>query len=45
MYAEIAKAVFVKSNPVRYKQYLLSKGRKRSADEEIGTNESSSAEN
>ena len=45
MYAEIAKAVFVKSNPVRYKQYLLSKGRKRSADEEIGTNESSPAEN
>ena len=25
MYAEIAKAVFVKSNPIRYKQYLLCK--------------------
>ena len=34
MYAEIAKAVFVKSNPVRYEQYLLSKGRKHKADVE-----------
>ena len=45
MYAEIAKAVFVKSNPVRYKQYLLSKGRKRNAEEEIETIERTPVEN
>ena len=45
MYAEIAKAVFAKSNPVRYKQYLLSKGRKRKADAEIETIESMPLEN
>ena len=44
MYAEIAKAVFVKSNPVRYKQYLLSKGRKRDANAEIKTNENNATE-
>ena len=44
MYAEIAKAVFVKSNPVRYKQYLLSKGRKRDTDAEIKTNENNATE-
>ena len=44
MYAEIAKAVFVKSNPVRYKQYLLSKGRKHKADAEIKTNENKATE-
>ena len=44
MYAEIAKAVFVKSNPVRYKQYLLSKGRKLDTDAEIKTNENNATE-
>ena len=37
MYAEIAKAVFVKSNPVKYKQYLLTKGIKHKAEAEAET--------
>lgn len=36
--------VHVKSNPVRYKQYLLSKGRKHKADAEIKTNENNATE-